>query len=64
MEHEKNSTESASNENYDEYTGIWTENGISHDLIISAGGTEFSVNITNKNELRPFQIQFYRYLGA
>ncbi len=42
------------NENYETYSGFWTESGISHDMVISDGGTEFSVNVTNKTELNGY----------
>ncbi len=32
----------------------WIKDGISHNEIISDGGTEFSVNITNKTELNGY----------
>lgn len=42
------------NENYEIYSGFWTEGGKSHDLVRSDGGTEFSVSITNKTELNGY----------
>lgn len=50
---ENTSTESTNkeNKNYESYSGYWTVGGISHETLISDGGTEFSVTITNKNEL-------------
>lgn len=50
-EEEVTEIEKIENETYEIYTGTWTQNGISTDEIISEGGTEFSVNITNKTEL-------------
>lgn len=54
VENDKDITENVSAENYNGYTGIWTEDGKNHDLIISNGGTEFSVNITNEIELNGY----------
>lgn len=56
MDNENNNTVNISteNENYEIYSGFWTESGISHDMVISDGGTEFSVTITNKTELNGY----------
>ncbi len=45
---------STENENYETYSGFWTESGISHDMVISDGGTEFSITITDKTELNGY----------
>lgn len=44
----------SANQNYERYSGTWTERGISHDRIISDGGTEFRVTITNARELNGY----------
>lgn len=45
---------STEDENYETYSGFWADSGISHDMVISDGGTEFSVTITNKTELNGY----------
>lgn len=47
-------TEEIDPDNYELYSGFWTEGGISHDLVKSDGGTEFTVSITNKTELNGY----------
>ncbi|MFR3730187.1 YARHG domain-containing protein [Lacrimispora sp.] len=42
------------NESYEIYSGLWTEGDISHDMVISDGGSEFTVSITNKTELNGY----------
>jgi hypothetical protein len=56
VDNENNNTVNTSteNENYEIYSGFWTESGKSHDMVISDGGTEFSVTITNKTELNGY----------
>lgn len=44
-------TEKTESENYEGYSGLWSENGISHNAVISNGGVEFSIEITDKNNL-------------
>lgn len=46
--------ENTEHENYEIYSGFWTEGGISHDLVISDGGTEFTISITDKTELNGY----------
>lgn len=46
---------------YEAYTGLWTENGISHSMLISEGGSEFSITITNGNKLDGY---FYSQQGT
>ena len=41
-------------ENYEAYTGRWSENGASHDQIIANGGSEFSITITDGNQLNGY----------
>ena len=41
-------------ENYERYTGLWTERSFSHEEIISYGGVEFSIKITEKNNLNGY----------
>ncbi len=41
-------------ENYEAYSGFWTVDGISHETVISDGGTEFSATITNGTELKGY----------
>lgn len=36
---------------YTVYSGFWSEGGIDHDSIVLEGGTEFHIEIENKNEL-------------
>lgn len=36
---------------YSEFSGLWSEGGIDHDSIVLEGGTEFHIEIENKNEL-------------
>lgn len=45
---------STENEDYESYSGYWTVGGLSHDMLLTEGGTEFSVTITNKNELNGY----------
>ena len=40
--------------NYEVYSGFWSENGLSHDEIISNGGTEFNIQITGNNTLEGY----------
>ena len=47
-------TEKTETENYEEYSGLWSENGLSHNQVISNGGTEFSIEITDKNSLKGY----------
>ncbi len=54
VEEEKSGTESAENESYEKYSGIWTLDGMGHDQVISQGGTEFSIKITNKTDLKGY----------
>lgn len=39
------------NENYEGYSGLWTESSFSHEEIISYGGLEFSFQVTDKANL-------------
>ena len=41
-------------ENYEGYSGLWSENGLSHNTVISNGGVEFSIEITDKNNLNGY----------
>ncbi len=41
-------------ENYEGYSGLWSENGLSHNAVISNGGVEFSIEITDKNNLNGY----------
>ncbi len=38
-------------ENYEGYSGLWTESSFSHEEIISYGGLEFSFQVTDNNNL-------------
>lgn len=40
--------------NYQDYSGFWTEEGISHEELLQNGGVEFYIEITNKNELHGY----------
>lgn len=40
--------------NYEVYSGFWSENGLSHDEILSNGGTEFNIQITDNNNLEGY----------
>ncbi len=40
--------------NYQDYSGFWTEEGISHEELLQNGGVEFYIEITNKNELQGY----------
>lgn len=40
--------------NYENYAGTWSEEGKSHESIMSEGGTEFLVEITSDNALRGY----------
>jgi hypothetical protein len=44
-------TDGSEAENYEAYTGVWSEKGISHDQLIKDGGTEFHLTINNKNQV-------------
>ncbi|WP_124067624.1 YARHG domain-containing protein [Clostridium sp. E02] len=44
-------TVNSNKENYESYTGVWTEGGVSSAEILANGGTEFGVTIKNGNEL-------------
>lgn len=46
--------ENTVNGDYETYSGFWTVDGISHDRVISDGGTEFFVTITNGTELNGY----------
>ena len=37
---------------YQDYAGLWSEGGSSHEEILRTGGAEFYAEITNNNELR------------
>ncbi len=39
-------------ENYEAYSGSWTEGGISSDTILNDGGTQITITITNGNQLK------------
>jgi hypothetical protein len=56
VKNENDNSENANTENgdYETYSGIWTEGGISHETIISDGGTKFSVTITNGTVLNGY----------
>lgn len=41
-------------ENYEGYSGLWTESNFSHEEIISYGGLEFSIQITDQNNLNGY----------
>lgn len=40
--------------NYQDYSGFWTEEGISHEELLQNGGVEFYIEISNKNELHGY----------
>ena len=42
------------NQNYEGYTGLWSENSFSHEEIISHGGLEFSIQVTDQNRLNGY----------
>lgn len=42
----------AVNENYESYSGIWTEEGLKKERIIENGGSELTITIQNHNELQ------------
>jgi hypothetical protein len=44
-------TEKTETDTYEGYSGLWSENGLSHNAVISNGGVEFSIEITDKNNL-------------
>ncbi len=39
---------------YQDYSGFWTEGGISHEELLQNGGVEFYIEITNGNELKGY----------
>jgi len=41
-------------DNYEDYSGHWSINGLSHDAIISNGGAEFSFQVTDTNNLNGY----------
>jgi hypothetical protein len=41
-------------DDYEGYTGLWSMNGLSHDAVISNGGVEFSIQITDRNNLNGY----------
>lgn len=41
-------------ENYEGYSGLWTESSFSHEKNISYGGLEFSFQVTDKNNLNGY----------
>ena len=40
--------------NYQDYSGFWTEGGISHEEILQNGGVELYIEIINNNELHGY----------
>lgn len=41
-------------ENYEGYSGLWTESSFSHEEIITYGGLEFSIQVTEQNNLNGY----------
>lgn len=41
-------------ESYEGFSGLWSENGLSHNAVIANGGVEFSIEITDKNNLNGY----------
>ncbi len=41
-------------ENYEGYTGLWTESSFSHEEVLSYGGLEFSIQVTDKTNLNAY----------